>query len=153
MQAAQASEVMPGRVNSAAAGHQRLVLISLLSSAINWPQLQTISVTAICFFVRRWWDCSQHRGLGAERQRWQNASAALRRGPRAAGAGHQPRQLRRIKRKDKLWRQFQSCCRGRKCISACSCDAGVVQREPKCEAKVVSGGVRFGWPLASSVPC
>lgn len=70
-------EVMPGRVNSATAGHQCLVLISLLSSAINWPQLQTVSVTAICFFTRHWSDCGQQRGLGGERQKWQNASAAL----------------------------------------------------------------------------
>lgn len=88
MQAAH-PEVMPGRVNRAAAGH-RLVLISLLSSAINWPQLQTVSVSAICFFVRRWWARSQRGGLGAAGRGWQEASAALPRGRRAAGAATSP---------------------------------------------------------------
>lgn len=35
MRASQGAEVMPGRVNSAAAGHQRSVLISLLSSLLT----------------------------------------------------------------------------------------------------------------------
>lgn len=128
MEAAQAAEAMPGRVNPAAAGHQRLVLISLLSSAINWPQLRAVSVTAICFFVRRWRARGQRRGLG---QRGGDDRRPRRRcpGPACGGPRHRHRQLRTIKRKDKLWRRFQSCCRGRKCISARSCGAGVVQRE------------------------
>lgn len=101
-----------------------LVLISLLSCTMNCPQLQNVSLTAICFLWGTPRIVASKKGLSREKQTWQNDSTTI-------GCYNQLplyvvhtsrfcswEQLQRIRHKDKLWRLFQSCYKGNAFLSS-----------------------------------